>query len=131
MSKHNKPYHNYNNYSANTNAAVKNEEMEAVTEPIETTEVPEVPAEDLVEETTVEVTPEIKPTEAPSPKTGVVNCELLRMRKAANTKADVICTLPEGTEVQINEKASTEDFYAVTTSAGAEGFCMKDFITIK
>lgn len=129
MSKHNKPYHNYNNYSANTNAAVENEEMEVVTatEPTATEPtVTETPAE-----TTVEVTPESTPEPAPTPKTGVVNCELLRMRKAANTKADVICTLPEGAEVQINETDSTNDFYAVTTSAGAEGFCMKQFITIK
>ena len=124
MAKHNKPYHNYNKYSDNVNAAVENEEMEVVTATEPT--VTATPAEP-----TVEVTPESTPEPAPSPKTGVVNCELLRMRKAANTKADVICTLSEGIEVQINEKASTEEFYAVTTSAGAEGFCMKKFITIK
>jgi uncharacterized protein YgiM (DUF1202 family) len=129
MSKHNKPYHNYNNYSANTNAAVENEEMKAVTETSRAAGLrADISPVDEVAEIAV-----TEPTEEPTstPKTGVVNCELLRMRKAANTKADVICTLPEGTEVQINENDSTNEFYAVTTSAGAEGFCMKQFITIK
>ena len=131
MSKHNKPYHNYNNYSANKPAVdptevVENEEMEAVAE---TEEVEaEIAAEDLVEETTVEVTEE---PARPAPIIGVVNCAKLRMRNAANTEADVLCNLSEGTEVEVNFLESTEDFYNVTIETGAVGFCMKKFITIK
>lgn len=142
MSKHNKPYHNYNNYSANKPAVeptevVENEEMEAVAETVEpTTEVTEeveaeIAAEDLVEEITVEepAAPVIPTT--PAPTMGVVNCAKLRMRNAANTEADVIYNLPEGTEVEVNFLESTEDFYNVTIETGAVGFCMKKFITIK
>lgn len=138
MSKHNKPYHNYNNYSANKPEVKVEEpvveevevkesvEMEAVTEPTPAAEV-----------STPETTEETKPVEPvaevkePTSTIGVVNCKLLRMREAANTDAEVICELPEGTEVQINEAESTVEFYKVTTSAGVEGFCMKKFITIK
>ena len=128
MSKHNKPYHNYNNYSANK-SEVKVEET--VVEPITATEEVE----------TVEVTEEIEVTEPtveePVVETtelaiGVVNCKLLRVRSEADSTADnVICEIEEGSEVQINEAESTSEFYKVVTTAGAEGFCMKKFITIK
>ena len=132
MSKHNKPYHNYNNYSNNTNAkpaeAVVEEVVEETT-PV-TEEVEQVEVTEIAEET-IEPIVEAEKVETASFTTGVVNCKLLRMREAANTDAEVICELPEGTEVQINEAESTAEFYKVTTSAGVEGFCMKKFITIK
>ena len=136
MSKYNKPYHNYNNYSNN-----KPEVEEAVVEEVEVTETTEMEAvtepTPAAEVSTPETTEETKPVEPvaevkeSTPTIGVVNCKLLRMREAANTDADVICELPEGTEVQIDKVSSTTDFYKVTTTAGAEGFCMKKFITIK
>lgn len=160
MSKHNnKPYHNYSNYSANT-AAVKteetkvvNEETEALTEaegspaaglranvsPVdeaapdeitETIKVEEAETEDLIDEP-VTTTEEDEQALKSTPRIGSVNCGRLRMRKAPNTDADIICELTEGSEVQINEAESTDDFYKVTTPTGAEGFCMKKFITIK
>lgn len=139
MSKYNKPYHNYNNYSNNKpeveepvveEVEVKESvEMEAVTEPTPAAEV-----------STPETTEEIKPVEPvadvkeptePAPIIGVVNCKLLRMRNKPNTEGEVICELPEGTEIQVDKVNSANDFYKVTTTAGAEGFCMKKFITIK
>lgn len=131
MSKNKKPYHNYNNYSANT-APIKTAEP-VVEETVELTpvteEVEQVEVTEIVEETvgaTVEVT-------APAPTIGVVNCAKLRMRDSTdtNTNDNIIYELPEGTEVQINEEKSTADFYHVTIPTGAEGFCMKKFITIK
>ena len=137
MSKYNKPYHNYNNYSAN-NAAVKteepvieNEEMEAVTEEV-TEEIieAEVSAEELIDEPIVATEePEIV---EPTPITGVVTgCGELRVRVAPNTNADILCKIEKDSEVQIIESESTEEFYKVITEAGAEGYCMKKFITIK
>ena len=133
MSK-NKPYRNYNNYSANK-PEVKVEEP--VVEPITATEeVVKVEVAEEIEPVTEEVEQvEVETTEpvaAPAPVIGVVNCKLLRVRSEADSTADnVICEIEEGTEVQINKAESTADFYKVITTAGAEGFCMKKFITIK
>lgn len=125
MSKHNKPYHNYNNYSANKPEVKVEESVESV----ETTPV----TEEVEQVEVTEIAAETEPTiETPAPTIGVVNCKLLRVRSAADSTTDnVICELPEGTEVQVNEATSTTDFYAITTTAGVEGFCMKKFITIK
>lgn len=136
MSK-NKHYHNYNNYSNNTAKPVEpveeSVETTPVTEEIEQVEVTEVAAEAepvVVEPEVEETTPE--PAPEPTPLIGIVNCGILRVRSAADSTADnVICEITEGSEVQINETESTPEFYKVTTSAGAEGFCMKKFITIK
>lgn len=132
MSKHNKPYHNYNNYSNNTTAKpaepVVEETVETtpVTEEVEQVEATEIEAEPAVVETVAE-----EPTPTPAPTIGVVNCKILRMRNKPTTDGDVLYNLPEGTEVQIDEEKSTADFYNVTIPTGAEGFCMKKFITIK
>lgn len=131
MSK-NKQYRNYNNYSANK-SEVK------VEEPVVEEVTPVTEEDKQVEEVTVELTEEIATIieapvvePVPAPTIGVVNCKLLRVRSEADATADnVICELPEGTEVQLIKAGSTVDFYKVITTAGAEGFCMKKFITIK
>lgn len=130
MSK-NKHYHNYNNYSNNTTAkpaepvVEETVEITPVTEEVEQVEVTEIAAE-----TEPVVVEPIKEVEDSTPTIGVVNCGLLRVRSAADSTVDnVICEITEGTEVQVNETVG--DFYAITTTAGAEGFCMKKFITIK
>lgn len=96
---------------ANTQEKVKPVEIQNGVE-----EVVETP---IVEEVAVE-------------KIGVVeNCTRLNVRKEPNTEAEVVCVLTVPSEVTINEKESTEDFYKICTAAGAEGFCMKKFIRIK
>ena len=140
MSKHNKPYHNYNNYSNNTAKPAEpvvepitaTEEVGKVETTVETTPVTEeVEQVEVTEPATTE--PVEEPATEPTPTIGVVNCSLLRVRSAADSSivANVICEIPEGTEVQIDNTKSTEDFYAITTTVGVEGFCMKKFITIK
>lgn len=61
----------------------------------------------------------------------VIDCQKLNMRKEPSSDAEVIGTIAVGSEVSIDEAASTEDFYKVCTAAGAEGFCMKKFISVK
>lgn len=79
-----------------------------------------------------EVVEEVVEPEVPTPVIGVVTgCEKLNVRAAANTGANVVCIIAAGDEVEINEEESTNDFYAVYTGTGAEGYCMKKFITIK
>lgn len=105
MSKH----HNYNNYS----------KPDFKTEQVEEKKVFEEPA---IEEL----------TEAPKTIMGIVSdCTKLNVRKAPNSEADVVCTIPVSTKVQIDEVESTEDFYKVCTEAGVEGYCMKKFIMIE
>ena len=128
MSK-NKNYHNYKNYSNN-----KPQTEEVTPEVVEVQE--EVTVE--IEETTPiqeEVAPAPTPTPEPQPvkpTIGVVtNCPRLRVRAAASTNAEVLCEIEIGSEVTIDKTKSTKEFYAVCTSAGVEGFCMKKFIKIK
>lgn len=61
----------------------------------------------------------------------VTDCLKLRVRKQPNTTAEVLCEIEALSEVQIDEKESTEEFYKVCTEAGIEGFCMKKFIAVK
>ena len=84
-----------------------------------------------VEEPVVQVAEPV--VEAPKLEvTGVVvECAKLNVRAQPNARASVICVIPQGSEVTIDEGESTEEFYKVCTAAGAEGFCMKEFIELK
>jgi len=61
----------------------------------------------------------------------VTNCKKLNVREKPRTDATIICEVDYQTELVINEKESTEEFYKVCTAAGIEGFCMKKFIAIQ
>lgn len=61
---------------------------------------------------------------------GKVTAPLLRVRVAPYIDSDVIERIKEDSEVSIDLKTSTEDWYAVTTEAGERGFCMKRFIAV-
>ena len=139
MSKHNNNrYHNYQNYSnsrtPNTNTAAA---VEEVVEPvIEETVEPVVVEEPVVvtaAEETVEPIVEVEESVVQTVSVyGVVNgCNLLRVRKAPSTEAEVLCEIDVNSKVEINEVESTADFYKVCTEAGVEGFCMKKFIKIE
>lgn len=65
-------------------------------------------------------------------KIGLVsNCKKLNVREKPTIEAPVVCEIVCQTEVMIDEKESTEEFYKVYTAAGIEGFCMKKFIAIQ
>lgn len=61
----------------------------------------------------------------------VTDCAKLRVREKPNTDAEVLAEIKEGSEVMIDKNTSTEDFFAVCTEAGVEGYCMKKFIQTK
>lgn len=63
--------------------------------------------------------------------TGIVNCLRLHIFSEPNVESEIVCKVRYLTEVEIDMKASTEDFYKVYTAIGAEGFCQKDLIIIK
>lgn len=58
----------------------------------------------------------------------VVECAKLNVRMEPEATSEIVCTIDCDTEVVIDEKESTEDFYKIYTAAGIEGYCMKRFI---
>lgn len=70
--------------------------------------------------------------DAPVHLVGVVtNCQRLNCRRRPEADAPVDFTLECLTEVQVDEKASTDKFYKIYTSAGFVGYCMKQYISIR
>lgn len=53
------------------------------------------------------------------------------VRDKPSVFGDMVCLLKNGTVVEIDEKASTKDFYSVCTSAGVEGYCLKMYLMIE
>ena len=94
----------------------KNKQHSEITEPEENNEVPSETAE-TVQNDIVE---------------GIVsNCKKLNIRKVPKLGSDIVCVVDAGTLLLIDQKESNKDFYKVTTEAGAEGFTMCQFVTIK
>lgn len=94
-------------------------------------------AQSLEGQTTIpEVEPEVivEPEPAPEPeirKIGKVKgCKKLNVRKLPNQDAKILCEIVEGSEVMIDEKASTAAYFKVCTEAGIDGYCMKKFIKV-
>ena len=61
----------------------------------------------------------------------VTGCSRLNVRKDPETTAEVICTIPVWSEVQICTTHEHGLWYHIYTVAGQEGYCMKQFIEIK
>lgn len=71
---------------------------------------------------------------APKNATGIVSgCTRLNVRKEPSTHptARIATVVTSGSELRIDLEKSTEDWYKVTTESGVEGFCMKQFVTVK
>lgn len=60
----------------------------------------------------------------------VAGCSKLNVRQYPNLRSDVLCCLAENAEIEIDEDKSTNDFYAICTPTGLEGFCLKEFVKI-
>ena len=101
--------------------------------PVETPVEPvvEVAAEPVNEPEAVDnlPTPDAEPEKCDEVRTGrVFGCAKLNVRKEPKANADILCTIPCHTEIEINVDKSTDDFYKVYTASGVEGFCMKTYI---
>lgn len=95
-----------------------------------------LPVEETVEETindTVAKVADDKTEETPEKTTpGIVdNCVKLNLRSTPEVGDNVITQLLAGSTVLVVKDESTEDFYKVIAESGAEGYCMKDYVTIK
>lgn len=64
-------------------------------------------------------------------RTGVVNCLRLHILAEPKLGAEVVCKIRYLTQVEIDLANSTEDFYKICTEIGAEGFCQKEYLSIK
>lgn len=94
-----------------------------------------------VESTNVETTPAVVDTEpktvvTPSapvePVKGIVSgCSRLNIRKEPSLTGEVVCEVSKGTALMVDTSKSTEDWFRVYTETGVEGYCMKNFVTIK
>ena len=62
---------------------------------------------------------------------GLVNCLRLHIYAEPDETSDVVCKIRYLTDVAVDLRNSTEDFYKICTAVGAEGFCRKELITIK
>ena len=60
----------------------------------------------------------------------VVGCTRLNVRKTPNIRANVMCEIECGSEVEIDDNDSTLDFYKILTASGVEGYCVKKYISM-
>lgn len=62
---------------------------------------------------------------------GVVSdCLRLNVRKEPSKDSEVVAIVNCLNELKIDLDTSTDDWYAVCTAAGIEGFCMKQFVNL-
>lgn len=60
----------------------------------------------------------------------VTDCLKLNIRKEPNKDSEVIAVASSLDELWIDSVTSTDDWYAVCTVSGIEGFCMKKFVAV-
>lgn len=61
----------------------------------------------------------------------VTDCLKLNICKEPSKDSEVATIVNCLDELKIDIKASTDDWYAVRTAAGVEGFCMKKFVGVR
>ena len=117
-----KNYTKYSKYLNNNDNNAVNPELEEV--------VLEAGGEIVEEESvTEEVTVDPKNDEIVCFVTG---CKRLNVREKPSKDSKVLCIIDEDEELTADmTQADNSDFYAIRTSKGIEGYCMKKFITFK
>lgn len=64
--------------------------------------------------------------------TGVVtDCFRLNIRKEPDKNADVVTVVDITTQLKVDEKKSTSNWYYVIDGNGNSGYCMKQYVSIK
>ena len=92
-------------------------------------EAPAVPVETVEIQNGVEEVVEVPETKQ---VIGVVtDCTKLNVRELPKANAKIVLVVDASTDLMIDEEGSTDTFYKVCTAAGIEGYCMKQFVTIK
>lgn len=61
----------------------------------------------------------------------VTDCLKLNIRKEPSKDSEAVAIATCLDELMIDMTSSTDDWYAVCTAAGIEGFCMKKFVAVR
>lgn len=61
----------------------------------------------------------------------VTDCLRLNIREEPTKDSAIVTILTCLDELKINLDNSTDDWYAVCTASGVEGFCMKKFVAVR
>lgn len=61
----------------------------------------------------------------------VANCQRLNIRKEPSIDSEVVGVIEVSNELAIDMVNSTDEWFAVCTVDGVEGFCMKMFIELR
>lgn len=61
----------------------------------------------------------------------VTRCQKLNVRERPDVDSKVVTVVTYLDDLEVNECEFDNDWYAVCTATGIEGFCMKQFVTIK
>jgi uncharacterized protein YgiM (DUF1202 family) len=61
----------------------------------------------------------------------VTGCLSLNVREEPKPDASILGTINSLSEVMLDSKESTDEYYKICTVSGIEGFCAKKYITIK
>ena len=133
MSKHNYSQYSNNKKKPNYTKPQAVEEVESVTttattevEPAEIKMEYETPIEHIYINETADV------VETPKSTTGiVVGCNRLNVRVEPDSKADIAAVIIRDSDVEIDISKSNKDWFKITTAAGVEGYCMRNFIRTK
>lgn len=86
---------------------------------------------EIIEEQATETETEAEVTEVSKMFGVVTDCLRLNIRREPNKDAEIVAIATCLDEVEVDPNASTDEWYAVCTAAGMEGFCMKKFIAIR
>lgn len=88
--------------------------------------------EDSVIDNSITITKDNQFKETPENIIGIVtDCLKLNIRKEPDKDSEVVVVVTCLDELKIDPDASTNDWYAVCTAAGMEGFCMKKFVAVR
>lgn len=69
------------------------------------------------------------PIAPPEPIDGIVSgCDKLNLRAEPN--GEIVCTMAKGSKVLIDPDQSDDTWLFVYTESGAEGYCMKKYVTM-
>lgn len=61
----------------------------------------------------------------------VTECVRLNIRETPSADGDVVAVIDLLTEVVVDLKDSTDEFYKISTGTGVKGFCMKKYIALR
>ena len=64
-------------------------------------------------------------------KTGKVNCVALNVREQPNTETLSLAIVHKDMKLRIDIDSSTDEWFAVCTATGIEGYCVKKYVDVE